>query len=90
MVFKNSLKNSMNILNFGSLNIDKVYEVTDIVCPGETITSRNYREFSGGKGLNQSIALADASRQKAGKQHGKGVADVGKEKECTGSGECPP
>ncbi len=50
----------MNILNFGSLNIDKVYEVSDIVRPGETITSRNYREFSGGKGLNQSIALASA------------------------------
>jgi ribokinase len=50
----------MNILNFGSLNIDKVYEVTDIVCPGETIASRRYREFSGGKGLNQSIALASA------------------------------
>ncbi len=50
----------MKILNFGSLNIDKVYEVTDIVRPGETITSGSYREFSGGKGLNQSIALASA------------------------------
>ena len=57
------------ILNFGSLNIDKVYEVTDIVRPGETITSKSYREFSGGKGLNQSIALASAGAkvQHAGK-----------------------
>jgi len=50
----------MQILNFGSLNIDKVYGVSNIVLPGETITGRNYREFSGGKGLNQSIALASA------------------------------
>jgi len=50
----------MNILNFGSLNIDKVYEVADIVRPGETITSKSYRKFYGGKGLNQSIALAFA------------------------------
>jgi len=57
------------ILNFGSLNIDKVYEVADIVRPGETISSRNYREFSGGKGLNQSIALASA---------GAGVYHAGK------------
>jgi len=57
------------ILNFGSLNIDKVYEVADIVRPGETITSKSYREFSGGKGLNQSIALASAGAkvQHAGK-----------------------
>ncbi len=53
----------MNILNFGSLNIDRVYEVTDIVRPGETVISRSYREFSGGKGLNQSIALAFAGAE---------------------------
>ena len=50
----------MKILNFGSLNIDKVYEVDHLVRPGETITSRSYKEFCGGKGLNQSIALASA------------------------------
>lgn len=50
----------MKILNFGSLNIDKVYDVAHIVRPGETITSAGYNEFCGGKGLNQSIALAAA------------------------------
>ncbi len=53
----------MNILNFGSLNIDKVYEVDHLVRPGETITSRSFREFCGGKGLNQSFALAAAGAE---------------------------
>lgn len=48
----------MKIINFGSLNIDRVYQVEHLVRPGETITSRAYQEFAGGKGLNQSIALA--------------------------------
>ncbi len=48
----------MRILNFGSCNIDLVYEVNEIVRPGETIKSVVMNQFSGGKGLNQSIALA--------------------------------
>lgn len=50
----------MKILNFGSLNIDMVYDVEHIVSPGETIQSLNMEIFAGGKGLNQSIALARA------------------------------
>ncbi len=50
----------MTILNFGSVNIDHVYRVTHLVRPGETIASSDYRQFSGGKGFNQSIALARA------------------------------
>lgn len=50
----------MKILNFGSLNIDKVYEVEDFVKPGETISSKDMQIFAGGKGLNQSIAVANA------------------------------
>ena len=50
----------MKIINFGSLNIDRVYQVDHLVRPGETITSLDYKEFAGGKGLNQSIALARA------------------------------
>lgn len=50
----------MKILNFGSLNIDLVYRVNHIVKPGETITSSEMSTYSGGKGLNQSIALAKA------------------------------
>ncbi len=48
----------MKILNLGSLNFDKVYGVDHFVAGGETILSGSYREFMGGKGLNQSIALA--------------------------------
>ena len=48
------------ILNFGSLNIDRVYRVEHFVRPGETISSRGYQCFPGGKGLNQSIAAARA------------------------------
>lgn len=51
------------ILNFGSLNIDHVYRVQDLVRPGETIASREYRKFPGGKGANQSVALVRAGAQ---------------------------
>ena len=50
----------MKILNFGSLNIDKTYVVDHISKEGETITALNYEQFLGGKGFNQSIALARA------------------------------
>ena len=48
------------VLNFGSLNIDHVYQVPHFVQPGETIHSSGYAQHFGGKGLNQSIALARA------------------------------
>jgi len=50
----------MRVLNFGSLNIDHVYQVDHIVAPGETISSASLKFVPGGKGLNQSIALARA------------------------------
>ena len=50
----------MKILNIGSLNIDDVYSVAHFVRAGETISSTGYKQFCGGKGLNQSIALANA------------------------------
>jgi ribokinase len=50
----------VKICNFGSLNIDHVYAVDNFVQPGETISSSLYRRFAGGKGCNQSIALAHA------------------------------
>lgn len=50
----------MKILNFGSLNIDHVYKVKNFVTPGETVKSEEYVKKVGGKGLNQSIALARA------------------------------
>lgn len=48
------------ILNFGSLNYDYVYTVHHIVQGGETIASAGMETYCGGKGLNQSIALARA------------------------------
>ncbi len=51
---------SFEVLNFGSLNIDHVYGVPHFVRPGETLSSDSYSIFAGGKGLNQSIALARA------------------------------
>lgn len=50
----------MKILNFGSLNIDNVYQVNHFVRKGETISSKSLTLFSGGKGLNQSVALGRA------------------------------
>lgn len=50
----------MKILNFGSLNLDFVYSVDHFVRAGETLASNSLSEFLGGKGLNQSIALARA------------------------------
>ena len=50
----------MKIINLGSINIDHVYSVEHFVRPGETLRSDDYKIFSGGKGANQSIALAHA------------------------------
>ncbi len=50
----------MKILNFGSCNIDYVYSVGHFVNAGETISAGGMEVFPGGKGLNQSIALARA------------------------------
>ena len=48
----------MKALNYGSLNIDFVYNVEHFVRSGETISSQSMAIFAGGKGLNQSVALA--------------------------------
>lgn len=53
----------MKILNFGSLNLDYVYSLEHFVTPGETITAGDYKVNAGGKGLNQSIALARAGAE---------------------------
>ena len=51
------------VLNIGSLNIDRTYTVEHFVQPKETIKALRYEEFCGGKGLNQSVALARAGAQ---------------------------
>ncbi|MBP1582571.1 MAG: ribokinase, partial [Victivallales bacterium] len=50
----------MTVYNCGSLNIDRVFKVHDFVRPGETLASLSVSELAGGKGLNQSLALARA------------------------------
>lgn len=50
----------MHILNFGSLNLDYVYRVDHFVQPGETLAALSRTVKAGGKGLNQSVALARA------------------------------
>lgn len=50
----------MKILNFGSINIDFVYTLPHFVQPGETISSTAFQTFIGGKGCNQSAAIAKA------------------------------
>jgi len=50
----------MKVLNFGSLNLDYVYDVDHFVREGETLSSKDMNVFCGGKGLNQSGALAKA------------------------------
>jgi ribokinase len=50
----------MRVFNFGSLNIDHVYAVEAFVRAGQTIASRGYSQHAGGKGANQSAALAAA------------------------------
>ncbi len=48
----------MKILNLGSINIDHVYKVNQFNQPGETLQALSYKVYPGGKGFNQSIALA--------------------------------
>lgn len=50
----------MQILNFGSCNVDIVYDVEHITQPGETIVAERLSKFPGGKGLNQAIAISKA------------------------------
>lgn len=50
----------MKVLNFGSVNIDYVYQMEHFIRPGETAPCEALTTGCGGKGLNQSIALAKA------------------------------
>lgn len=53
----------MKILNFGSLNLDYVYQVPRFLAPGETMAASSVKVVPGGKGLNQSVALAKAGAE---------------------------
>ena len=51
------------ILSYGSMNVDYVYHVPHFLLPGETLSSTSRTVNCGGKGLNQSIALARAGAE---------------------------
>jgi len=53
----------MKILNFGSLNLDLVYQIPHFVRAGETLSTTGFSRNVGGKGLNQSVALAKAGAE---------------------------
>ena len=48
------------VFNLGSLNVDHVYRVPHFVRPGETLAAASLERLPGGKGFNQSVALARA------------------------------
>jgi ribokinase len=50
----------MAIYNLGSINIDHSYRMDHLPAPGETIAARTLQTGLGGKGGNQSIAIARA------------------------------
>ena len=64
----------MKVLNYGSLNVDYVYSVDHIIVGGETQHSSKLEVFSGGKGLNQSVAASKAGIQVL---HGGAVGEDG-------------
>jgi len=51
------------IYNYGSINIDNVYRVPHLVRPGETLASTGFNRVLGGKGSNQSLAIARAGQR---------------------------
>ncbi|RPE64705.1 ribokinase [Pacificibacter maritimus] len=53
----------MTIFNFGSINVDHFYALPHLPRPGETLGATQYSIGLGGKGLNQSVAVARAGCQ---------------------------
>ena len=53
----------MAIYNLGSINIDHFYRLPHLVRPGETLAADNYSQGLGGKGANQSVAIAKTENQ---------------------------
>ena len=51
---------ALKALNFGSYNIDYVYNMSELVRALETISALSTFEHPGGKGLNQAIATASS------------------------------
>ena len=75
----------MTIYNLGSINLDYFYRLPHLVSAGETLSAIGYDIFLGGKGANQSVALAKAGADvchigafsKKDEHYLKGMRDVG-------------
>lgn len=52
--------NRYDVCVVGSANLDLVATVDRLPVPGETVPGTSYREYPGGKGLNQAVAAARA------------------------------
>ncbi|MCB2111598.1 MAG: ribokinase [Rhodobacteraceae bacterium] len=53
----------MSVWNLGSINVDLFYRVPHLVQPGETLPAKSHQTGLGGKGANQSVAIARAGAQ---------------------------
>ena len=53
----------MKIVNLGSMNLDHVYRVDQFLVAGETKASLSLHDNAGGKGLNQSVAIAQTGTE---------------------------
>ena len=73
---------SMRVLNFGSLNLDYVYNVDHFVRPGETLAASSRAVKAGGKGLNQSVALARAGVSLIAADSGEEAAAAARRRVC--------
>ncbi len=51
----------MTLFNLGSINVDKVYRVSHLPGPGETLAATGFQQGLGGKGANMSVAAARAA-----------------------------
>lgn len=56
--YTHDVEAGLRIVNLGSINIDTTLSVEHIAKPGETIASTKLRRRIGGKGANQSVAVA--------------------------------
>lgn len=56
---------SVDVVVFGSLNLDLVVRTERLPGAGETLSGTDYAEYPGGKGLNQAVAAARAGAQVA-------------------------
>lgn len=53
----------MTVFNLGSINIDSVFQVPHVPEPGETLAATGFLSGLGGKGANQSVAVARAGAE---------------------------